>query len=548
MDTLGILTDGSNSSSSDGDISDFSDAGDGDSPDIGDDVQELRLGISEAHARTNYVKAGEEVIEEPERITLAGNADLVEFDVNDAFEKIVNKLELPYEPSEFQRVAVNAVGSQKNLILVSPTGSGKMDVPFLSVLLLRERTKNPKGICIVTQPLTSIMNEKIQSNICPVAVLSMTGQLKFSSSEGVGHGGGGCDDDDDDASLSCDLEDLLDGSFPVLMGHPESFDSNLGQHILRELQKLERLICVCIDEFHQGGEAHWRSFRPDMMKRSTGLRLYGVPGCPTISMTATATSGEIDEVKHALGLRVEPVILTSSPVQDHIKFSIIRRPSNNFGLEGTVKKNGVRNPGLFNLLDRVFLHHYVKDLKQGVEPKRAIIFCRGNGVLGAIYSHVMKLTMNQYQDCRDAPFVMNHASLLPPTEKVLKERSSEISLYLSSNKMLLGVNLSKIDIIIFLRPYNHPSAMIQGGGRGGRKQENGMRRRVQVYQFFNSQDFTAMNKDMCPDMKRICQSEECTRPLLKDFFVGNSEPQEDREQIPDHCCHHCDLKLMQDVQ
>ena len=137
-----------------------------------DDVQELRLGISEAHARSNYRKAGEEVPEEPERITVAGNADLVEFEVNDLFEKMVDKLDLPYEPSEFQRVAVNVVGSQKNLILVSPTGSGKMDVPFLSVLLLREKTKNPKGICIVTQPLTSIMNEKIQSNICPVAVLS----------------------------------------------------------------------------------------------------------------------------------------------------------------------------------------------------------------------------------------------------------------------------------------------------------------------------------------------------------------------------------------
>ena len=101
---------------------------------------------------------------------------------------------------------------------------------------------------------------------------------------------------------------------------------------------------------------------------------------------------------------------------------------------------------MFELLDRVFLSHYVKDLKDGVEPKRAIIFCRGNGVLGAIYSHVMNLTKNQYGDCRDAPFVMNHSSLLPPTEKVLVERSSEISLYLSSNKMLLGVNLGKIDL------------------------------------------------------------------------------------------------------
>ena len=284
-----------------------------------------------------------------------------------------------------------------------------------------------------------------------------------------------------------------------------------------------------------------------MMKMSTGLRLYGIQNCPSIAMTATATENEIGEVVKALGLREKPVILTSSPVQAHIKFSIIRRPSNNFGLEGTVKKNGNRNPGLFDLLDRVYLRQYVQDLKTGVEPKNAIIFCRGNGVLGAIYSHLMNLTFNQFRDCRDAPFVMNHSSLLPPTEKVLKERAAEISLYLSSNKMLLGVDLSKIDIIIFLRPYNQPAALVQGGGRGGRRQENGMRRRVQVYQFFNSQDLTVQNKEMSPDMRRICLSEECTRPLMKDFFVGNSEPQEEQEQDPHHCCHQCDLNRLKEV-
>ena len=304
VDPLGILSEdyGSNSSCSDEETPNLSVAVDG--------YQEANLGISEAMARKNYVNAGEEVTEESDRITVAANSYLINTEVNAVLDQIVTELDLPYKPSEFQRVAVNVIASQKNLILVSPTGSGKMDVPLLSVHVLRKMTSNPKGVCIVTQPLTSIMNEKIQNKICPVATLSMTGNLKFSTRDGSV--------DDDDANLSCDLEDLLDGRFPVLMGHPESFDSNLGQHILRELQKRESLVMVCIDEFHQGGSAHWRSFRPDMMKRSTGLRLYGVPNCPTICMTATATTEEIDEVVKALGLRVEPVVLTSCPVQARI--------------------------------------------------------------------------------------------------------------------------------------------------------------------------------------------------------------------------------------
>ena len=407
-----------------------------------------------------------------------------------------------------------------------------MDVPLLSALVMRERLGNMKGVTIITQPLSSIMNQKMNNKICEVAVLSMTGQLRTSSGR------------DEDADLSCDVSDLLNGKYPVLLGHPESFDSILGQHLLRELQRHERLLLVCIDEFHQGGQGHWSSFRPDMMKMSTGLRLYGVQNCPSICMTATATNQEIKEVIRALGLRTEPVILTASPVQSHIKFSVIRRPSNNFGLEGTVTKKGVRNPGLLDLLERVYLRQFVEDLRDGKEPKKAIIFCRGNGVLGAIYSHLMDLTHGKYRDCRDSPFVMNHSCLLPPTEKILAERASEISLYLSSNKMLLGIDLPKIDFVIFLRPYNQLAALVQGGGRGGRRMENGMRRMVQVYQLFNSQDFSSQNKLMSNDMKKMCFSEECTRDILRDYFAADSDPKEKAAQNPSHCCHNCDLKRL----
>ena len=125
-----------------------------------------------------------------------------------------------------------------------------------------------------------------------------------------------------------------------------------------------RLILVRIDEVHQGGKGHWESFRPEMMKGSASLRLYGVPGCPTLAMTATATDEEIKQVVKALGLRNQPVILTSSPIQSHFKFSVIRRPSNNLGLDGIVSSNGVKKPGLMDLLFRVYLRkEFIKGVK-----------------------------------------------------------------------------------------------------------------------------------------------------------------------------------------
>ena len=121
-----------------------------------------------------------------------------------------------------------------NVVLISPTGSGKMNVPLLATLVLREKLGVPKGVCIVTQPLSSIMNQKVKNDVCPAAVLSMGGGLTVGEDDG----------DEDDARLSCNLQDLLQGSYPVLFGHPESFDSKVGQYILRQLQKLDRLITM----------------------------------------------------------------------------------------------------------------------------------------------------------------------------------------------------------------------------------------------------------------------------------------------------------------
>ena len=200
---------------------------------------EKKLAISIEQAKANYARAGTEVEEEPESITVGANTELIDPVTNAILDEIVEDIKLPYKVAEFQRVAINAVGQRKNLVLVSPTGSGKMNVPLLATLVLRQSLGIPKGIAIVTQPLSSIMNEKLKNDVCEAAVLSMAGDLTT------------CQDEDEDASLSCNLQDLLDGKFPVLFGHPESFDSKLGQHILRELQKLDRLILICIDEFHQ---------------------------------------------------------------------------------------------------------------------------------------------------------------------------------------------------------------------------------------------------------------------------------------------------------
>ena len=224
------------------DASRFCESSDSDEDEcLGDtsDTDNISLSISEHHARANYEAAGTLVEEEADLISLADNESLIDPDVDKILTNILDDLQLPYQISDFQRISVNVLGSMRHLVLVSPTGSGKMDVPLLSGLVLRRKLGISKGVVIVTQPLSSIMNQKLQNKICDAAVLTMAGQVKTSTNT------------DEEAELSCELEDLFGGKFPVLIGHPESFDSSMGRCILKELLRLGMLILVCIDEFHQ---------------------------------------------------------------------------------------------------------------------------------------------------------------------------------------------------------------------------------------------------------------------------------------------------------
>ena len=210
------------------------------------------LSISAARAAANYREAGTRMEEEPEKLKVVDFAEHIDPEVEKVLADIDDKLDLPYSTADFQRVVLNCVGKRKSVVLVVECGSGKMDVALKGSLVMREMEKEAKGVTIVVQPLTSLMNEKMMNPIAKVAVLSMAQELTCVEEDEGG----------EKAVLSCTMADLLGGSFPVLIGHPESFDTPLGQAILSALQKANLLLLIVIDEFHQGGEGHWNLFRP----------------------------------------------------------------------------------------------------------------------------------------------------------------------------------------------------------------------------------------------------------------------------------------------
>ena len=106
-----------------------------------------------------------------------------------------------------------------------------MNVIFITILGLRKVCGNNQGVAIVTQPLSAIMHEKLKNRHVKTAVLSMAGKLKK-------------DETDDDADLNCLESDVLDGLYPVIIGHPESWGSKRGQRLLLEMKKRNMILLV----------------------------------------------------------------------------------------------------------------------------------------------------------------------------------------------------------------------------------------------------------------------------------------------------------------
>ena len=204
-----------------------------------EEVQESELPVlpvSSFEAMKDYERAGEEAFEDEGEISIASHSHLLSDQVHYYITEVLNEVQLPFTLSDFQLISLHILGSGRNLMLLSPTGSGKTIVIYLGILLLRKLFRIPEGVAIITEPLNMIMSEKLCSSIIPTGVISMTGELKTSLEE------------QDGVSLSASEEMFVDGSLPCLFGHPESWLSDKGKQLIKDLHKNGRILMMVTDE------------------------------------------------------------------------------------------------------------------------------------------------------------------------------------------------------------------------------------------------------------------------------------------------------------
>ena len=134
--------------------------------------------------------------------------------------------------------------------------------------------------------------------------------------------------------------------------------------------------------------------------------------------------------------------------------------------------------------------------------------CRSDNQVIEIFNYLRE-ALPWFKNASDAPFVQVSSSLAPITEAKIQERK-DIGLYISTTKMLMGVNVPGISLVIFLRPLNMLHYIAQGAGRGGRRigDNSGLRNKVVAYLLWNNSDISANVKgrhtsSMCSIRKKI---------------------------------------------
>ena len=122
---------------------------------------------------------------------------------------------------------------------------------------------------------------------------------------------------------------------------------------------------------------------------------------------------------------------------------------------------------------------------------------------------------------------------------IINNRKGKLALYLTTQKMLLGVNVPQLDICIFVKPMNTAHAILQGAGRTGRPlpREPGMRTKAVIYILSNGGDIGGQVNGMSDQVRDLVNFKVgCLRVLLASYFLGS------QMEVPSNgewCCSFC---------
>lgn len=339
-----------------------------------------------------------------------------------------------------QYEALYALARGCDVMLITPCGSGKTRVLQNAAVVVKfgiqlrsgkELDKNP--LAIVCCPLSSIMEDKIDTQENS-GMLSMYGSCKSGPMDG------------NKVKLSRGESDFLTDDLSLIFGHAESFTTEIGKKVLEANE--DRIFLFAADEV--GFNVWGPNFRPLMSSVPGSIRVFSTENAPMLCMSATVGKSDQAKVLEDMGMtNRKHLIIDKNPVMPHVFVSKLRRPSNQKGFDEA--------GGLKDILCSLYLEEFLRD---PLECRKAVIFCKNEEDLISVYEFIEDAVGDKFKNLKTRPWIQYHGSLGKNTLKWIHHRiqttdkTLEIKLYISTYKIIMGVDVKDIDLAIFVRYSN----------------------------------------------------------------------------------------------
>ena len=149
----------------------------------------------------------------------------------------------------------------------------------------------------------------------------------------------------------------------------------------------------------------------------------------------------------------------------------IERPANLYSTYGRTVGEDFK-PGLIEVLRACYLDKFVKKIRKGEQVKRAVWFFKREEDIADVNDFLCDVLPDESADPSTCPWVVNFSGVGPATARSIRERGDEISLYLTTSVMLMGIDLTSIQVIGMVRPFSMIHSLV-GTGMWQRGEEDG---------------------------------------------------------------------------
>ena len=336
-----------------------------------------------------------------------------------------NELKVPFRMKKYQEVTLQAMSRHRDVIVISPPGSGKSLSTYAGASMLRKLESKPAGVVLHLVPYNSIIKDKVTNPWLPTGYIMMGGAT--GGEEVVTEDRAAEDRDEGDiVTMDFTIQDLQEGKLSVIVCHPESLLSKKGDEILKYLLRNDLLLSVMVDEFHKilywgcteeeltgkQKEAFSVAFRPGMKKVVRKLKSL-TKNIPFVFETATLMEKEIEFARKTFNIK-NPCIIKTSPIQQQHCYLNLRRPDQGVPWDGDTDDDGNHISGLKDVIMELVLKPYIAMVKSE-EPvhQKIMVFAKNRATLDKIDQELSVLLPEESRLLPDkSPWYLNHLIVL----------------------------------------------------------------------------------------------------------------------------------------